>query len=249
MPWSASRFVPLLVGPLLVCACAGGSDDGLSGFTSAAYTAGPDDTGGATTGGESEDTNSEGPQTTAGSADGTSTSGNSGGDGGNPLCCQPGGQPGCESEITEACVCTSQPSCCQNVWSQECVDLAIACGDPFCTGDSGTASDTSDTVGTDSGGDLECDPGWGFSPGNPAAGVPFTATYTDGVGLTWVGMYTDGPGGVSIDGTWGGVTGGGPFTWSYGYDGLAAGVWTFVFTHRETENGADIVRSTCEKQF
>lgn len=246
MSWSSSRLALLLVGLPLAAACAAGTEEGLSGFTSAAYTAGPsDESGEGTEGSEgSEDGNSaEGPITTAGSADGTSTSGG-GDDGGNPLCCQPGGQAGCDSETTEACVCTSQPSCCQNVWSQECVDLAIACGDPFCADDSGTDSDTE--TGAEP---LDCDPNFAFMPGNPAPGVSFDTTFSDPIGLTWVGMSAAGPGGAVIEGEWGGVTGNGPYTWSYGYDGLAAGVWTFTFTHRESENGPDIVRATCEKQF
>jgi hypothetical protein len=42
---------------------------------------------------------------------------------------------------------------------------------------------------------------------------------------------------------------GGLFHWSYDFDGMAAGVWTFAFTHRDTENGPDLVQGTCQKQF
>ncbi|MCX4246852.1 hypothetical protein [Paraliomyxa miuraensis] len=243
MSWSAPRLASLFVGPLLVSACAAGSDDGLTGFSSAAYSASNGDAG-TSSGGGSEDTNesAEGPLPTA-SADGTTSGGsNSGGDGGNALCCMPGGQAGCDSEVTEACVCTSQPSCCQNVWSQECVDLAIACGDPFCTGDSG------DTT-TGGGVDLECDPDFSFVP-EPVAGAMFNVAFTDPVGLTWVKMNAEGPGGVVIGGTNEVIRGNpGAFSWSYDYNGLGAGLWTFVFTSKDTENGPDIVRGTCEKQL
>jgi hypothetical protein len=243
MPRHASR-IALLVVPTLLLACSAGSSDGLTSL-SGAYTAGPADGGdmGTESGTEgSEGESAEGPVTTVASADGTSGSD----DGqGNPLCCQVGAQAGCDSEETETCVCTSRPTCCQNVWAQECVDLAVACGDPFCS----DAPDTDDGTTGEPGVDLECDPDFGFSPQNPAPGVAFTATFTDPVGLTWVGMHAEGPGGAAIDGEWGGVTGSGPFTWSYGYDGLAAGVWTFTFTHRQTENGADLVAGVCQKQI
>jgi hypothetical protein len=150
--------------------------------------------------------------------------------------------------VTEACVCTSQPSCCQNVWSQQCVDLAIACGDPFCV----DAPATDDGPGTDTGVELECDADFSFSPANPAPGVAFSASFTDPVGLTWVGMVAEGPGGATVNGSNFQVTEdmpGGPYHWTYDFAGLAAGVWTFAFTHRETENGPDLVRGTCQKQF
>jgi hypothetical protein len=239
----ASRIALLLVFPLSIAACSAGSDDGLTGF-SGAYTAGPAEGGDmGTASGSDGSAGSEGPATTAASADGTSAA--DGGEG-NPLCCQAGPQPGCDSEMTEACVCTSLPACCQNVWSQDCVDLAVACGDPFC-GDA-PATDDGDSTG-DTGVDLECDPDFEFSPANPAPGVAFTSTFSDPVGLTWVGMYVEGPGGVMIQGTNEVIAGSGPFHWSYDFAGLAAGVWTFSFTHRDTENGPDLIAGTCQKQI
>jgi hypothetical protein len=223
-------------------ACAAGTSDGLTGL-SGPYSAGPADGGDTDTEGTAGSGDAtHGSGTTAGSADGTS--GGNADDGGNPQCCQVGAQAGCDSVVTEACVCTNRPACCQTVWSQECVDLAVACGDPFCT--------TDDGPGTDTGVDLECDADFAFSPVNPAPGVPFTATFTDPVGLTWVGMRADGPGGATVQGANLQITEdapGGPYHWAYDFAGLAAGVWTFAFTHRETENGADLVRGTCQKQF
>src|SRR5262245_15716950 len=114
MPRLASRIALLALLPL-PSACAAGGDDGLTGL-SGAYTAGPAD-GGTASGSEGSDGEAtEGPATTAASADGTTGGAD---DGGNPLCCEVGPQAGCDSEVTEACVCTSRPSCCQNVWAQE----------------------------------------------------------------------------------------------------------------------------------
>ena len=251
MPRHDPRIALLIALPLLslsLAACSAGADDGLTGF-SGAYSAGPADGGDAGSGSEgSAGESGEGPATTASGADGTS--GGADGGEGNPLCCQVGPQSGCDSEVTEACVCTSRPLCCQNVWSQECVDLAIACDDPFCGG--GGSDDGTDGTTGDPGVDLECDPDFVFSPANPAAGVPFTATFSDPVGLTWVGMHAEGPGGATAQGgneVIGEDAPGGPYHWSYDFAGLAAGVWTFSFTHRNTENGADLIAGTCQKQF
>jgi len=248
MPRPASRIALLLLSLSLVSACAAGTDDGLTGF-SGAYTAGPAD--GGDTGTASDSAGSEGsadgPATTAASADGTS--GGADGGEGNPLCCQVGAQAGCDSEPTEACVCTSRPACCQNVWTQECVDLAVECGDPFCAEGPGTDDGTTGDDTADTGVDLECDPDFTFAPEDPTAGMPFSATFGDPVGLTWVGMHAEGPGGATVEGSNLVITGSGPFYWSYDFAGLAAGVWTFSFTHRQTENGADITAGTCQKQF
>lgn len=234
----------LLVVPLL--ACSAGTTDGLTGL-SGAYSAGPSE--GSDTGGSegSEEDSADSAMTTGASAEGTS--GGADGGVGNPLCCQVGSQAGCENDTTEACVCTSLPACCQNVWSQDCVDLAVACGDPFCSGDDESTSDGTTGDTSDTGVDLECDPDFEFSPQNPAAGVAFSATFSDPVGLTWVGMHAEGPGGAMVEGGNLEITGSGPFHWSYDFAGLAAGVWTFTFTHRQSENGGDIVAGACLKQF
>jgi hypothetical protein len=240
----ALRLVLLAV-PTLVAACSAGSDDGLTSL-SGAFTAGPADGDGTASGSAGSEGSTESPPTTGASADGTS--GGADGGEGNPLCCEVGPQAGCESEVTEACVCTSRPACCQNVWTQECVDLAVECGDPFCTDVPGSDGGTT----ADGGPELECDPDFEFAPQNPAPGVPFTATFTDPVGLTYVGMHASGPGGATIDGGNLVITEdmpGGPYHWSYDFEGLAAGVWTFEFTYRQTENGADIVAGTCQKQL
>jgi len=65
-------------------------------------------------------------------------------------CCEVSPTPGCGNEATEMCVCTVQPSCCQSVWSQQCVDIAIApCADPACVapGSTGEPSDGSSSGG------------------------------------------------------------------------------------------------------
>lgn len=236
-----SRMVLLVA---LGSACTAGGDDGLTSL-SGAYTVGP-----AEGGDTASDTGTAGSAGSAGDAETTMSSADatSGGDVGNALCCVPGPQAGCESTTTESCVCASQPACCQSVWTQACADLAADCGDPFCSEEPGTSEGPS----TDTGVELECDPDFDFAPANPAPGVPFTTTFTDPVGLTYVGMRAEGPGGATVDGGNLQISEdmpGGPYHWSYDFDGLAAGVWTFAFTYRETENGADIVAGSCEKQF
>jgi len=241
-PASSSRFTRFLVGLPLLSACAAGSDDGLTGFSSAAYTAGPvGDSGDGETEGDSDGSGSASADGSgSASADGTSTSGG-GDDGGNPLCCEPGGQAGCGSDATESCVCAALTSCCEAVWTSDCVDLAIACGDPFCA---------DEPTGTADGGDPppEC-PDFVFMP-EPTAGASITVTFSDPVGLVYVGMYADGPGGASIQGSNEDIRGSmGAFTWSYDYSGLAAGLWTFRFIHRDSVDGPELVRGTCQRML
>lgn len=72
-------------------------------------------------------------------------------------CCEVSPTPGCSDAAVEMCVCTIQPSCCQSVWSQQCVDIAIApCEDPAC-GAPGSTGEPGD--GSSSGGPptLSCD--------------------------------------------------------------------------------------------
>jgi len=60
--------------------------------------------------------------------------------------------------------------------------------------------------------------------------------YLDVTGDTayvYVGMDGTGPGGASADPDWGGVTGEGPWTWSYLLGGLVAGRYDFTFTADE----------------
>lgn len=241
-PFTTPSLVLLLLA--LPTACASGSDDGavtLSGAYSAGSPAEDDSEGDGTDGdGATSGQGSAGPSSASGGA--TSDGSQGGDDSGDPACCSVSPAPGCGSPQTESCVCTSEPACCQQVWGSSCVELAIACGDPYCAEDSDGAE-----PGTDTGVELECDGAFAFIPGNPAPGVPFQATFSDPVGLTWVGMWAEGPDGQMIEGAWGGVTG--SFVWTYGFAGMAAGVWTLTFTHRETENGPDLVRGVCQKQF
>lgn len=118
----------------LLAACATGAEDGYGGL-SGAHVAGSAEAseGSAGEGSEGEPE----PATTEPATDGGTTEGE---DEGSALCCAPHGAGGCGSATTESCVCASQPACCQAAWSQACVDLAIACGDPFCEG---AASDES----------------------------------------------------------------------------------------------------------
>lgn len=126
----------------LLGACASGAEEGL-GSLSGAYSAGP---AAGSDEGESEGESSEGESesgpapATTGAEPPPSEDSTGSADVGNPLCCEAHPSGGCESPTTEGCVCASQPSCCQAVWTEGCVDLAVACGDPFCEEASGGES-------------------------------------------------------------------------------------------------------------
>ena len=236
------RFVPSLVLLALPLACAQGSDDPGMLTLSGAYTAGEagsSDPGDSDDEGESATDGQTSASTVSGGA--TSNSGDSGGTG-NPACCMIAPTPGCGSPETESCVCTSLPSCCQQVWGADCVDQAIVCGDPYCVDDS--AGDDTTTGG---GPDLECDPDFGFSPQNPGAGVPFEATFTDPVGLTYIGMWAEGPSGEMIEGGLSDIIG--AYTWHFQFAGMASGIWTFTFTWHQNDGDPDIIQGVCQKQF
>lgn len=117
----------------LLAACATGADDEGGGGPSV-FSGGPaDDPYGEET--EGEETEDDPPPPPGDSVGGTGPDPSGGEDDGNPLCCEVHPDAGCDSATTESCVCASRPECCQQVWTQDCVDLAIACGDPYCEGD------------------------------------------------------------------------------------------------------------------
>jgi hypothetical protein len=77
-------------------------------------------------------------------------------------CCQVAPTPGCGNPETETCVCTLDPACCQQTWTQDCVAMALdPCGDPACDDPPpGTTGEPSDgSSGSSSGGPpvLSCD--------------------------------------------------------------------------------------------
>lgn len=103
-------------------ACAGG---GAGPSTTSAF----DPNGGSETG--TGTTSTTGPETDAGMT--TLPPADSTGDPPGASCCQVAPTPGCGNQEIEMCVCTLEPACCQEVWRQDCVDLAIdPCGDPAC---------------------------------------------------------------------------------------------------------------------
>ncbi len=250
MVWTTSRFALLLIAVPFTAACAQGSDDPEFATLSGAYSAGPGESGetpGATDGGA--DTDPVPPVATSSQTSADGTGGSTGtGDDGNPACCQVGGQAGCGSDTTEACVCTSNPACCQAVWSADCVELAIACGDPYCADDP-TTGDGESSGGEEPPVELPCDGAFSFSPANPAPGVPFTSTFSDPEGLTFISNTAQDAAGAEVQGQYGGVQQNGQFMWSHDFAGLAAGVWTFSFTWQEQANSPVMVRGTCRKQF
>ncbi len=113
--------------------------------------------------------------------------------------------------------------------------------DPYCgtadSGDTGTDTDS----GTDDTGTPPSDPTWScpndetmaFDPSPVKASVPLTVSITGSTGYVYVDLTLTGPGSANVQ--WLGVTGAGPYTWSYGVTGLSAGDWTANFT---ADNGA-----------
>jgi hypothetical protein len=123
-------------------ACAGGSE---GPTTTSAFDPTPDgsETGPATTSGTGTGTDDAG-MTTLPPADATGDPPSDG------SCCMVAPTPGCGNQETEMCVCTIMPACCQGVWNQDCVDLAIdPCGDPACAmpGSTGEPGDSSSSGG------------------------------------------------------------------------------------------------------
>lgn len=80
---------------------------------------------------------------------------------------------------------------------------------------------------TDAGPPLACDPRFAV-PSAPGDDAPFEVSFTDGTGWAHVGMSASGPGAPLAE--WVGVTGAGPYTWTYRVRGHAAGVLTLTFT-------------------
>src|SRR5690349_13283093 len=92
----------------------------------------------------------------------------------------------------------------------------------------------------------ECDSRFSFSTSTPKAGKPFTAEFTDDIGYVYVFMEALGPG--QPNASWNGVTGEGPFTWSYLVEGHAAGTLELVFlkNKQETTSGKKVASCSLE---
>jgi hypothetical protein len=122
-----------------------------------------------------------------------------------------------------------------------------------CTGEYGdddgrpTLPDDDDLVGDDDDDDSQSDdddddtvpdPQWSCAPGLTMAFDPLPVDTDDvlnlhvtgDTGYTYVGMDGSDPHGTPADPTWNGVTGDGPWTWSYYLGGLIEGRYDFVFT-------------------
>ncbi|MCA9651467.1 MAG: hypothetical protein H6712_16715 [Myxococcales bacterium] len=156
-----SLLVSFALLPLGACA-SGVEEPGGPGFTGPVGGPADDPFGGSGSEDESgDDDGGDPPGSTAGGS-GSPNDGDETGDDGNPLCCEVHPTAGCGSVMTEACVCTIMPSCCQSVWTQDCVDQAAACGDPFC--DAAPPDDSGDPPPDDSGGDPPPDDSGGDPP-------------------------------------------------------------------------------------
>lgn len=77
--------------------------------------------------------------------------------------------------------------------------------------------------------------------------MPFEATFTDPVGLTYIGMWAEGPSGEMIEGGLSDITG--AYTWHFQFAGMASGIWTFTFTWHQNDGDPDIIQGVCQKQF
>ncbi len=91
---------------------------------------------------------------------------------------------------------------------------------------------------------LPCDTGFAFSQDPTQVGQKFSVSYTNSTGFAYVDMSVTGPGSPST--SWVGVTGKGPYTWTWDVQGHGAGVLDFTF--RKDKNGGDpgTVVATCQ---
>lgn len=96
---------------------------------------------GAETSAETTSTGPDGSMTSMGPGPGDVT-----GEPPDGSCCQVAPTAGCGNVEIQTCVCTIEPMCCQRVWSQQCVDLAIMpCNDPACDEPPGTTGEPGDS--------------------------------------------------------------------------------------------------------
>jgi len=115
---------------------------------------------------------------------------------------------------------------------------------PWPTPDGGDDGSVGGTGGT-GGEPLSCDSRFSFSQSPPRSGVPFDVRFTDTPGYTYVDMQVSGPGSPAM--TWVGVTGSGPYTWTWGVQGHGAGVLTFRFVKdTNTPPGVEVARCQVE---
>lgn len=87
-----------------------------------------------------------------------------------------------------------------------------------------------------------CDPGFSFSPGQPATGSINDVAFTFGEPLAYVGISATGSGTVQQGAL--SITTQDPWTWSWPMTFDTAGVWTFTFTAGQ----APEVYGTCTKE-
>jgi hypothetical protein len=146
------KRLSLVVALVGAVACAGGGD-GPSSSSAFDPTYANDATGSATSTGADD-----GASTIASTMASADVVGDPGGS-----CCEVAATAGCNNTDTEACVCTIDPACCQDAWSQACVTLARdSCGDPACmapgdTGDGSSSDDSPPTLACDA---LAMQEGW-----------------------------------------------------------------------------------------
>ena len=89
-------------------------------------------------------------------------------DPGDGECCEVNGTPGCEDEVGQACVCASDPYCCDVTWDSICADAYA----DFCGGDCDDEEICDNGLDDDGDGDEDC-----FD--SDCAGFPGCGTETD----------------------------------------------------------------------
>ncbi|MCX4240669.1 hypothetical protein [Paraliomyxa miuraensis] len=200
----------------VVLACAGGGSPG--GSQGSAFDP---------THGDGTETDDPPATSTTTSDDGVSSVASAEGTGTAPpdaSCCQVAPTPGCGNPQTESCVCAIQTSCCQSVWNQDCVDLAMTCNDPACPGGPTTGDPTGEPG--DSSGDppppmLTCDQlaaqeGWMYwrcqsgggsqcnGMGTPTTDCTFCCEFCGQAGDVSCGDYANGQGWGAANCEWNG---------------------------------------------
>lgn len=90
---------------------------------------------------------------------------------------------------------------------------------------------------------LACDAGFTFSTNPAQAGTEFTASYQHTDGFAYVDLEVTGPG--SPVSAWVGVTGAGPYTWTWSVSGHGAGVLQLTFL-KDKNGGTGTPVATCQ---
>lgn len=90
---------------------------------------------------------------------------------------------------------------------------------------------------------LACDAGFSFSDDPAVVGKKLSVSYSASEGFTYVDLEVTGPGAPAA--SWVGVTGKGPFTWTWDVTGHGAGVLALTFKRDKQGSAAGTVVASC----